>query len=137
MKLKLKPAAILLLGLASAQVGAKDVKELKTDKERVSYAIGVNIVRNFKKDQIDFDPNMVIKGLKDAMAGDRLLLGEKDLQKVMNDFQAEVRRKMVANQREAAGLNKKKGDDFLAENKNKEGVATLPSGVQYKILQAG
>ncbi len=75
--------------------------------------------------------------MKDGLSGEKLLMPEKDLRKVMNAFQGELRQKAMMHHQTAAEENRKKGEAFLAENKTKDGVVTLPSGVQYKILKAG
>lgn len=110
---------------------------LNSDHDKLSYGIGVSIARNFKKQDTDVDIGLLIKGLKDALAGEKLQLPEKDLRKVMNAYQTELRQKATLTRRVAIEDNKKKGDAFLAANKLKDGVVTLPSGVQYKVLQAG
>ena len=76
-------------------------------------------------------------GLKDAYASKKLRMSEEDLRVFMNAYQAELMQKQAAVMQRAAGENKKAGDAFLAENGKKEGVVTLPSGLQYKILKAG
>jgi FKBP-type peptidyl-prolyl cis-trans isomerase len=110
---------------------------LKTDKDKLSYGIGVSVGRNFKKQETDVDLNLMIKGLKEGLAGEKLLLSEKELRKVMNNYQTEVRKNLILAKRLAIEENKKKGEAFLAENKTKSGVVALPSGVQYLVLKAG
>ncbi len=128
---------VMGLGLMVSQASAGEMQILKTQKDVVSYGIGVNIAKSFKKDDVEFDMELLIKGMKDGLSGEKLLIPEKDLRQVMNSFQGELRRKAMIHHQTAAEENKKKGDAFLAENKAKDGVVTLPSGVQYKILKAG
>lgn len=128
---------VLGLGFLVAQANAEEAQVLKTQRDVQSYGIGVNIAKSFKRDDIDIDLELLVKGMKDAMAGDKLLMPEKDLRRAMNSFQSELRQKAAARSRIAAVDNKKKGDDFLAQNKTREGVVTLASGVQYKVLKAG
>jgi FKBP-type peptidyl-prolyl cis-trans isomerase FklB len=125
------------LGLVVAHAGAEEMPVLKTQKEMVSYGIGVNIAKSFKKDDVEFDMDLLVRGMKDGLSGDKLLMPERDIRKVMNAFQGELRRKEMANHQVLSEENKKKGEAFLAENKTKDGVVTLPSGVQYKVLKAG
>lgn len=136
MKRMIGVVTLLVVG-ATANVYGADVPVLKSEKEIVSYGIGVDIARNFKKQDADVDIDLLLKGLKDGIAGGNLLMPEKDLRKHLNAFQAEIRKKMVLNRRAASDDNKKKGAAFLEENKKKEGVVTLPSGLQYKIVKAG
>jgi FKBP-type peptidyl-prolyl cis-trans isomerase len=121
----------------SLSVAAEEVKELKTQKDIASYAIGVMTARNFQKDEIDVDLDVMMQGMKDALAGGHLLKPEKDLRHEMSGIMAEARKKMVLNRRSAAELNRQAGAKYLADNKTKEGVVTLPSGVQYTELVHG
>ena len=114
---------------------------LKTQKEKFSYALGMNIAQtlgqNLKRQNVPFDANLLARGLKDALAGGKTALTEQEardvLTKVQNDLRAEQQAKLTVEK----DKNKKEGDDFLAANKGKEGVVTLPSGLQYKIITAG
>ena len=110
---------------------------LSTDRDKVSYAIGMNVGKAMKRDAVDVDSAILIRGLQDALAGTTPLLSDQEAQTVMNTLQADLRKKQDEKQKGLADSNKKEGDDFLAANKTKEGVVSLPSGLQYKILQAG
>jgi FKBP-type peptidyl-prolyl cis-trans isomerase FklB len=121
-----------------------DTLELKTDKDKVSYAIGMNIGQNLGKQTEEFDPAIVQRGIRDALAGGKMLMTEDEaktaltaLQVVMRKKQDEMRKQQEEAMKQAAEANKKEGDAFLADNKTKDGVVTLPSGLQYKILTAG
>jgi len=131
MKLKL----IVLLGFLffMSQVHAQETLVLKNQKDKVSYIIGMDIGNNLKKQSIDVDPNILVKGVKDALSGTKPLLTEQEIQETMVAFQKE----MAAKQEQVAKRNKAEGEAFLAENKKKEGVKTLPSGLQYKVIKAG
>lgn len=133
----LKWMMVLGFGFFMAQANAKEVQVLQTPRDVQSYGIGVNIAKSFKRDEVDFDMELLIKGMKDGLAGGKLLMPEKELRRAMNLFQSELRQKAAARSRIAAVDNKKKGDEFMAKNKAMEGVVTLASGVQYKILKAG
>jgi FKBP-type peptidyl-prolyl cis-trans isomerase FklB len=110
---------------------------LKTKKEKASYALGMNIGTGLHRQGVTMDPALVAKGLRDAMNGSKTLMTEDEARAALTQLQTEVREKMQAKTQEAAGPNKKAGDEFLATNKTKDGVVTLPSGLQYKILKAG
>jgi len=129
--------AVLGVLVLSAQVSVAETPTLESGRGKVSYAVGVNLARTFKKQNIDVDLDLVMKGLKDGLSGERLLMPEREYREVMQQFQGEVRRAMVLDLRTAAVENKKRGAEFLAVNKTREGVVTLPSGVQYTILKAG
>jgi FKBP-type peptidyl-prolyl cis-trans isomerase FklB len=95
------------------------------------------MARNFKRQGIDVDMDVLIKGLKDGLSGEKLLMPEEDLRVLLTAVQSELTRRQAQAMRITAEGNRKKGEAFLAENKTKEGVVTLPSGLQYKILKAG
>ncbi len=136
-KMILKWMVVLGIGFLSAQVDAEETPVLKTQKQKVSYGIGVDIARNFKRQGIELDVDLVIRGLKDGLSGEKLLMPEEDLRNLLTAFQSELSRRQLLALKKAAEENNKKGEAFLAENKTKEGVVALPSGLQYKILKAG
>jgi FKBP-type peptidyl-prolyl cis-trans isomerase FklB len=110
---------------------------LKTPKDKASYAIGMNIGKGLHKDSVDVDPAVLLRGLKDGMAGGKTLLTDDEAKSAMVAIQADLRKKQEAKMAVVGDANKKEGDEFLAQNKTKEGVVTLPSGLQYKILKEG
>jgi FKBP-type peptidyl-prolyl cis-trans isomerase len=136
MTLKRQWLALLGMVLLTAQC-AQEPAELKTEKDKVNYGIGVSIGKSFKQQGMEVDVDIVMKGLKDELTGKRLLLSEDELRKTMTAYQNELRQKQMQARQMAAKDNKKAGEDFLAENKKKEGVVTLPSRLQYQILKAG
>jgi len=111
---------------------------LKTQKEKASYALGMKIGGDLKK-QVNtaVDPAIAARGFKDALAGSKMLLTEDEERAALMQLQGEVRGQQEAKAREAGAAARKEGEAFLAENKTKEGVVTLPSGLQYKIETAG
>src|SRR5271154_2442059 len=110
---------------------------LKTDKDKESYAIGMNIGKSIHRDGVDVDPNILLRGMKDAIAGGKTVLNEDEAKAVMTNLQANLRKEQAEKAQQAGEANKKAGDAFLAANKTKDGVVTLPSGLQYKILTEG
>jgi len=114
-----------------------DAFELKTDKDKASYAIGMNIGQNLRKQSEVIDATVVQRGMKDALAGDKTLMTEEEAKAALMTLQVSIRKKQEEQVQQMAETNKKDGDAFLAENKTKAGVVTLPSGLQYKILSEG
>ena len=110
---------------------------LKTQKDKASYAIGLNIGKSMHKDSVDVDPNILLRGMKDGLAGAKPLLTDEEAKAAMVALQADLRKKGEEKMLVQGEANKKQGDAFLAENKTKDGVVTLPSGLQYKILKEG
>ena len=137
LKIALKWMAVLGTFLLAAPVNAAETPALKTQKEKISYGIGVDMARNFKQQGIEFDSDILIKGFMDQSSGGKLLMTEDDIRATLNAYQSEIMQKRAQAMKAAAEENKKIGDAFLAENKKKEGVVALPSGLQYKILKAG
>ena len=120
-----------------AKPRTQPVLTLKTQKDKVSYALGANLGMNLHNQSVDVDTAIVLRGLKDALAGGKLLLTDDEAKAALTQLQTDLRNKQIEKMKEAADLNKKAGTYFLEANKAKEGVVTLPSGLQYKILTAG
>jgi FKBP-type peptidyl-prolyl cis-trans isomerase FklB len=117
---------------------------LKTDKDKESYAIGLNIGKSIHRDGVEVDPNVLSRGIKDALSGAKPALTDDEAKAVMTSLQTRVRKQQAEQAQVAAEAakkvgeaNKAAGDAFLAANKTKDGVVTLPSGLQYKILTEG
>ena len=110
---------------------------LTTPKQKSSYAIGLSIGKTMKRDGVDVDSASLARGLRDALSGAKPLLTDQDAQAALVALQQEVRKKQEAQRAVTMELNKKDGEAYLAANKAKDGVVTLPSGLQYKILKEG
>ena len=100
-------------------------------------SIGTGYSQGLKKQSVEVDWNLVIQGLKDAATGGKTRLSEDDAKAVMNEVNSEVQKRQQQKMQETAAKNKSEGEAFLAANKGKEGVVTLPDGLQYKIVKAG
>ena len=99
--MKLKWLALLGMVLLTAQC-TQEPTDLKTEKDKVNYGIGVSVARNFKQQGMDVDVNMVVKGLKDELSGKKLLLSEDELRKTMTAYQQELRQKQMQDRKKAA-----------------------------------
>jgi len=145
---------LLGLGLLAARgIAAKDEGEspekaqkpgkpeaalrLESSLQKASYAIGLNIGRNFKGQSIEVDLKALAKGLEDALTGTKPLLTDEEIGEVMQTFQEELAARQADRARVEGQKNKTVGDEFLAANKAKPGVKTLPSGLQYKVIAEG
>jgi FKBP-type peptidyl-prolyl cis-trans isomerase FklB len=138
MKSYLSVVGLMAAGLmASRATAAESPVSLKDQQDRISYSIGVNIGGSIKQQTqqqgLDLKPDVVAAGLKDALSGGKTLLTEQEVRDTLMNLQ----REMVGKQAELAEKNKKEGDAFLADNKKKPGVKTLPSGLQYQVLKEG
>lgn len=113
------------------------VAVLMSEREKVSYSIGIDIGTNLKMQSVDVDVDMLARGIEDAVTGAKPLLTQEEMQAVMLAFQEEHARKMEAQVKELALKNLQAGEAFLAENKEKVGVVTTESGLQYIIITEG
>jgi FKBP-type peptidyl-prolyl cis-trans isomerase FklB len=133
------PAAASSGGGKAAPAGAPKSggRALVTAKDKESYAMGLNAGMRLKQMPVDLDPALVAQGLKDAMSGAKPAMTDDEAKAVLTGLQGELQKKQEAMMQQMGSVNKKEGDTFLAGNKSKEGVVTLPSGLQYKILTKG
>jgi FKBP-type peptidyl-prolyl cis-trans isomerase FklB len=99
--------------------------------------IGNGLGANLKKQSVDVDPGLVAQGMKDSLAGTKPRMTEDEAKAVLTEVQNEVKKQAQEKTVKLGETNKTEGDAFLAANKSKPGVVTLPSGLQYKILTAG
>jgi FKBP-type peptidyl-prolyl cis-trans isomerase FklB len=131
------PAKAPAAAPAQAPAAQAPAPAFKTQKEKVSYAIGMEMGKGVKAQGIDVDPAILEQGLKDALSGGKSQMSEEELRQVITALQQEMKQKQMQIQEAAATENKTKGEAFLAENAKKDGVVALPDGLQYKILTAG
>jgi len=118
--------------LALPLFGQEKSPQLKDQKEKVSYAIGMNIGLNLSRQKVDISPDVLAAGLKDALAGKPQLTPDQ-----VKDVMAQFEKDMEQKQKQAGEKNKTEGAKFLEENKKKEGVKTTASGLQYKVEKEG
>lgn len=122
---------------APAAQGTAPDSPFKTQKEKLSYAIGMEMGKGVKAQQLDVDPSVLMQGLKDALSDAKSQMSDDEVRQVIAQLQQEIRQKQAQAQQAAAVENKTKGDAFLADNAKKQGVVALPDGLQYKILTPG
>jgi FKBP-type peptidyl-prolyl cis-trans isomerase len=121
--------ATLCAGLGWS-VAAADSGQFKDEKDKASYALGLNIGKQLKQIDAEIDLDTYLRGLKDGMAGKTNTLSDEEVRTTIMTWQQGMRTR-------SAEKKKKEGEAFLAENKKKEGVMVTPSGLQYKILTRG
>jgi FKBP-type peptidyl-prolyl cis-trans isomerase FklB len=120
--------------LATANIFAEEKPpQLKDLKDKASYSIGLNIGFNFKRQNVDVNQDALVAGMKDALSGKKPLLTEQEVRETLTAFEKDMQDK----QTELAKKNGAEAEKFLTENKNKEGVKTTASGLQYKVLKEG
>ncbi|BCO09928.1 peptidyl-prolyl cis-trans isomerase [Desulfolithobacter dissulfuricans] len=126
----------LLLTAGVAVAGEKKV-ELKSDSEKLSYSMGLELGSYFKSLGEDLRLEFVKKGLEDAFNGNKPLLTAEEIAAIQDQFAARQREKQVKLVMEMAKKNRAAAEKFLAENKKKEGIQTTSSGLQYKVIKKG
>src|SRR5262245_17540248 len=124
--------ALLTAGAAHAAEpnSTSQTNQWKSDKEKLSYALGMNIGNSLKRANFEVDLDVLVQELKDAMAGVPARMTDQEAQQAIMAYQQERRKQTLEK-------NKKAGEEFLAANKTKPGVITLPNGLQYKVLAEG
>ena len=127
---------VLGLGLLAIPARAQDSTAPATQKDKVSYGIGVGVAKTLKAQGIDVNLDLVVKGLRDALSAQKLLMSDEEINSIMSALQQEVNQKQMQERAKLADDNKKAGDAFLVDNGKRDGVVTLPSGLQYKVLKA-
>ncbi|HEY9170947.1 MAG TPA: FKBP-type peptidyl-prolyl cis-trans isomerase [Verrucomicrobiae bacterium] len=138
--MKIRIIILSAVVLAAPFARAEDAATFKDEKSKISYAIGMNLGANWKRNGLDSEQvsiDEITRGIKDSMAGGKLLLTEQEAQKTLNEFSQQMRAKADEKRKAEGEKNKKAGAAFLEENKTKPGVVTLPSGLQYKVLAEG
>jgi FKBP-type peptidyl-prolyl cis-trans isomerase FklB len=137
--MKFGAVAVMIVGvvlLAGASYGAEQATP-KSENEKTSYAVGVQLGNTIKRQFPDSDLDNLTKGLRDAFYGKELLLTDKEMAETMAAVQKELLMKQAKLFKETAEKNAKEGQTFFAENKKRQGVVTLPSGLQYRIITEG
>ncbi|MBP1740636.1 MAG: FKBP-type peptidyl-prolyl cis-trans isomerase, partial [Deltaproteobacteria bacterium] len=133
--------AYLIAGLSALMLTSSAVAQenfvLKSEKEKISYSIGVEIGSTLKKQALDIEPEVLVKAIKDVLAGGKMLMTEEEVIETLTSFKKDFIAKKQELEKQLGEKNKKEGSSFLAENQKKEGVKTLSSGLQYKVIKSG
>jgi FKBP-type peptidyl-prolyl cis-trans isomerase FklB len=137
MKFWAKALTVVVAGLMAGMVyGAAD-QVLRTEKEKTSYAIGAQTGADMRHFGMEVDPDLVARGFRDAYSGRKLLLNDQQMSETLAGVSKIIAAKSPELMKQDAERNKQEGEAFLAQNARKDGVRTLPSGLQYKIIRAG
>ena len=134
----------LLFGQASA-AGLQDAKsDSRGQKEKLSYSLGYDMGARSRKSSMDLDRDIVIKAFSDGLAGSKAAMTDQEMRETLSELQKEMKARqagkkkdMVESQKQFSENNRQEGEIFLSENAKKEGVVTLPDGLQYKIIKSG
>ena len=128
---------VLGIVLLAGQANAEEKKALQTTKEKQSYSLGADIGGKLKAQPIEIDADAFTQGLKDAFNQGKMQLTEQEIKETLAGLQKELMEKQAERTKQLGEKNKKEGEAFLAANKTKEGIKTLPSGLQYKVIKEG
>lgn len=128
--------ALIVVILVVGQVQAEEKGIPKEKKEKIGYSIGVDLGREMKNLSIEIDADMVARGVKDAFT-DKTQLSDDEMRAVLADLNKEAQNRRNEKKKTLGPKNKVEGETFLKENAQKNGVVTLPSGLQYRILKEG
>jgi FKBP-type peptidyl-prolyl cis-trans isomerase FklB len=135
MRLGIVTAIVIILLAGQAYAGDDPV--LKSQKDKLSYSLGINIGMGLKNQAVDVDSDILTKGIKDALSGANPMIEQTEIGQILADFQKEMMARQQEMIKQLGEKNKIEGEAFLAENKKKEGVKTLPSGLEYKVIKPG
>ena len=133
----MKKILLISLGLALAPSAFADTTNLNTVEQKASYTLGADIAKNFRDQGLEIDVNAFSLGLEDALENRTLKLSEEEMMSAINTVKERMQKQQLEKQQSIARTNLDKGKAFLTENAKKEGVITLDSGVQYKVLTKG
>jgi len=120
-----------------AQAKGPQEMALKTEMDKVSYIIGTQLGQDFKSKEVEINLEALMWGLRDVLGGKELAMSQDEIRKVFTAFQQDFTAKQMAKAAKIAAENLAKGNAFLEQNKAKEGVKVLPSGLQYKVITEG
>ncbi len=130
-------ALVIAGSVVAAHAEAQEAPVLDSEKAKLSYAMGADIGKGLKAFAVEVSPDLVLQGMNDVLTGKPSLMSDEDVKLAMEKLRQDVRQRQVAAAQALADENKRKGDEFLAANKKADGVITLASGLQYKILEPG
>jgi len=125
---------LTLTGLCTAS--SMLMAQPKSVEQKAAYSIGSNFIQSLKAQGINLEIESIIEGIKDGSKG-QSVLSETEMKEALNAFKEKLIKELEQTQKQVGGKNKIEGDAFLAKNKSKEGVVTLKSGLQYKVLNSG
>jgi FKBP-type peptidyl-prolyl cis-trans isomerase len=123
----------LAASLAAGACLAGEKPEIKDEKDRMNYSIGYQIGKDFKRQGVPLQPELILQGAMDAASGSKPLMSGGEIQSTLTEF----KKKSISAERRRRTSDLAEGSAFLAENAKKEGVVTLRSGLQYEVLRKG
>ncbi|MEZ4484925.1 MAG: FKBP-type peptidyl-prolyl cis-trans isomerase [Syntrophotaleaceae bacterium] len=129
--------ALACLCLLAPTACAQEQPPVQTEQQKISYSIGYSIGRDFHQKQLDIDADVLLRGMKDGLSDSTAALSEDEMRQAMMDLQKKMMAQQQQQVQQMAEKNKQDGNAFLAENRQKEGIKTTMSGLQYKVISKG
>ena len=123
--------------LATGISMADEQLELKTENDKINYSVGYRLGGDFNRQEVEIESDMLLQGLEDATSGSKPLITEQEMGTVLMSMANRVKAAQMEKLKKQGAENLEAGEAFLTENSGKEGVTTLPSGLQYKVITAG
>ena len=130
-------ATVLVLCMLFGLAVAGEKRTFKNDQEKVSYSIGYQVGSDFKRQQVNINPEILVKGIEDGLADVEPQLSHDEMRTTLIDLKKRIAAAEQEKMQALAVKNLAAGKTYLAENAKKEGVKTLASGLQYKVLAEG
>ena len=130
-------ASAVLAAAVAAPMSASAVDKLTTEREKISYMVGMDLSNGLAQIKDEIDPAIVAQALSDALKGGKTLLTQEEALAVRQSFIQKMQSAQAEKQKVSADKNKAEGEKFLADNKGKPGVKTTASGLQYQVIKEG
>ena len=130
--------SMVLSVILMAKPGLSEEKlDLEDEKAKINYSVGYQIGGDFKRQGVEINPEMLVKGIQDALSGGKGLMTPQERRKTMVNLQRRIAAQRKQDKAKQAQEYTGEGLEFLAANARKPGVVTLPSGLQYKVIRKG
>ncbi len=113
---------------------AAETPKIEDEKDKVNYSLGYQIGGDLKRQGVELQPELVVKGIQDALSGADPLMSPQEMRTVLVDLKKRIEKTEREKRLKDKDKNLAKGDAFLSENIKKDGVRVLPSGLQYRVF---
>lgn len=132
MKVRLAIALAAILGTHAVMA-----QDTTSEKGKLSYAIGYEMGKDFTERNMDVDINTVIRAIQDGYGKRPAVVAEDQMRAALEQMQTKLTEQARTEFNKVSTENKTKSDAFLAQNRTKPGIVTLPSGMQYRVIEEG
>ena len=128
---------VIVLIMSTGISLAEDSLTLKDEKDRISYSVGYQVGGDFKRQGLEINPEFLVKGIQDALLGTQPKITPEEMRTTLTNLKKQITAAQREKNKQLAAVNLAAGKTLLEANGKKEGVITLPSGLQYKVIQEG